>query len=133
MKPLKHIFMYALGVIIGLSIMSGHGNAAQTEKFVYSIQIASYQKRQLAVNAVEKLRKDALEAFYRSQEIKGKGVWYRIYIDRFASIAEAQKTAVGMQQQKIISDYYIRRLPEAEKSTTTEDLNKKKDARNTFE
>jgi len=129
MKPLKHMFKYAPVVILGLCVMAGHGNAAQTEKFVYSIQIASYQKRQLAVNAVEKLKKNVPDVFYRSQEINGKGVWYRIFIDTFASIAEAQKAAAQMQQQKIISDYYIRRLPEVEKSTTPDDLSKKKNVR----
>jgi len=109
--------------------MAGPGEAAQVDRFIYSIQVASYQKQQLAVNAVEELKNDALVAFYRSQEVKGKGIWYRIYIDTFASIGEAQKAAVRMQRQKIISDYYIRRLPEAEKNITTDDLSKKKDAR----
>lgn len=133
MKFLKHVAMYAPGFIIGLCVMAGLGEAAQVDRFIYSIQVASYQKQQLAVNAVEKLKKDALVAFYRSQEIKGKGVWYRIYIDTFASIGEAQKAAVRMQQQKKISDYYIRRLPEAEKSITTDDLSKKKDVRLTIQ
>jgi sporulation related protein len=126
---LKHIFTHTAGLFLCLCVMAGHGHAAQTERFVYSIQIASYQKRQLALNAVQTLKKKALGAFYRSQEITGKGVWYRVYIDTYASIAEAEKAAEQLQQQQVISDHYIRRIRDVEKKSSNIDLGKNKDAR----
>jgi SPOR domain len=133
MLSLKRGFIHTAGLVLFLCVMAGHGNATQVDGFVYTIQIASYQKRQLAVNAVETLKKKALDAFYRSQEIIGKGVWYRVYIDTYASLSEAEKAAGQLHRQQVISDYYIRRIPDVEKNIAPNDMGKDKDLRLTIQ
>jgi cell division protein FtsN len=43
--------------------------------------------------------------------IPGKGVWYRIYIERFSSKEAAEKEARILRELGLISSYIIRTLP----------------------
>ncbi|MFC1823331.1 DUF1566 domain-containing protein [Thermodesulfobacteriota bacterium] len=83
---------------------------AANQKPFYAIQLAAFRTRQRTVNMVTRLTKSGYDAFYRHETVKGKGKWYRVYIDRFGSSQEANERAEELKQKGIFSDYYIRLL-----------------------
>jgi len=58
------------------------------------------------------LKKLGHNAFYRHEEVKGKGRYYRVYVERFKSREEAEKEAKVLKQLELISDYLIRVIGE---------------------
>jgi len=77
----------------------------------YSVHIASYQSKTLAVADVKKLELSGNEAFYSEVDIKGKGHWYRVYAGRYKTRKKAVAAAKDMKNKQIISMTYIHYLP----------------------
>ncbi|MGP8331884.1 MAG: DUF1302 family protein [Methanosarcinaceae archaeon] len=74
---------------------------------LYTIHVNSYKIRENAVEKVFILEKSGFEAFYRYEHVKGKAMWYRVYIGRFGSGNKAKEMAEELRQRKIISYYDI--------------------------
>lgn len=85
--------------------------AVQINSHFFTIQIASFQQRQLAMDAAQKLKAAGQDAFFLTKQVDGKGKWYRLYLNRYASIQTARAGVNRLRQEGIISDAYIRRLP----------------------
>jgi cell division septation protein DedD len=64
---------------------------AYAEKRFYSIQVGAVRNLDDAVNMTDSLKRGGHDVFYRYEKIKGKGKWYRVYIERFGSKEDAEK------------------------------------------
>ena len=80
----------------------------------YSIQIGSFKEQKWAVNEVKKLVKQGRDAFFQLETIKGKGEFYRVYINKYKHRADAEKDVVQFKQQKTFSSYFIQTLSRKE-------------------
>jgi cell division septation protein DedD len=83
----------------------------------YSIQVAATQDRAAAEKKVTELAKLGHNAFFRQETIQGKGQWYRVYVERFSSKAEAEKEARTLKSLGLISDYAVRPLGETQEAS----------------
>jgi cell division protein FtsN len=99
--------------IISLMFLFQFQGLADAE-ILYSIQIAATQDHGTAEKKVAELTKMGHNAFYRQEAIQGKGQWYRVYVERFGSKAEAEKEARTLKSLGLISDYAVRPLGEAQ-------------------
>ncbi|MEW6669446.1 MAG: SPOR domain-containing protein [Thermodesulfobacteriota bacterium] len=100
------------GIISLLCLLRFQGLA--DAEILYSIQVAATQDRGTAEKKVAELAKMGHNAFYRQEAIQGKGQWYRVYVERFGSKAEAEKEARTLKSLGLISDYAVRPLGEAQ-------------------
>lgn len=73
----------------------------------YTIHVSSYRIRENAAEKVSRLEKSGFEAFYRYEHVKGKAMWYRVYIGRFGFGNKAKEMAKALRQRKAISYYDI--------------------------
>lgn len=73
----------------------------------YTIHVSSYRIRENAAEKVSRLEKSGFEAFYRHEHVKGKAMWYRVYIGRFGSRNNAKEMAEVLKRKKAISYYDI--------------------------
>ena len=79
-----------------------------TSDLCYSIQVASYEMRSNALNAIESFKKLDMDTFLQPKEIPGRGQMYRIYIGRYSSKGEAKMAAEQLKSKKLIENYYCR-------------------------
>jgi len=89
----------------------GMGRASSFKRF-YSIQVGALESLENAESMVNNLKNLGHNAFYRYETKKGKGNWYRVYIERFGSRKEAEKEAKVLKNLDLISSYLIRAIEE---------------------
>jgi len=96
--------------VIGLAAFGQRGDTSTDADYFFTIQIASFKQEQSAMEAVDKLKQKDRDVFYRPIQFADKGTWYRLYINRYATIQSAQTGIIKLRKQGIIADAYIRRL-----------------------
>jgi len=62
----------------------------------YTIHISSFKERDAALKEVNYFRKKGYSAYEVPFDISGKGIWYRVIMDRFASLYEAREFAKAL-------------------------------------
>ena len=95
-----------------LVLLDMHPSPAYAQNTFYTIHVSSYRIHQNAIKKVSRLEKFGFEAFYRYEYVKGKAMWYRVYIGRFGSKNEAKKKAEALRLRKVISYYDIAAMKE---------------------
>lgn len=78
----------------------------------YTINVASFRKKQGAERYVEKLKKMGIDAFKWEVNLPKKGRWYRVSVGGFPTRREAENYANDLRK-KGISDIFITRGPGA--------------------
>jgi cell division septation protein DedD len=71
----------------------------------YTLQIASYQEKEIAEGDVKKMKQKGYAAFIVSSELPGKGTWYRVRLGSFSSKAAAEKLRNELRSKAGISPY----------------------------
>ncbi len=99
-----------LFLVLALSVMPRDRACAETS---YSIQVGAYQDLDSAVERVNYLKRLGYDAFYQYESVRGKGKWYRVYIDRFSTRKQAKEQARVLHDLELIGDHTIRRLQSA--------------------
>ena len=66
----------------------------------YTIQVSSLKNRIGALETVRKMQGRGDPAFCCPARIKGRGIWYRVYVGRYATRSEAKKTAAELQRRR---------------------------------
>jgi len=80
-------------------------------KDLYTVNIASFRKRDRAQRLIQELEGKGYEAFVEEANIPQKGTWYRVAVGRFPSREEALAFARELNEQGI--DYsFVRKLRE---------------------
>jgi cell division protein FtsN len=103
------LVLYGIISLLFLFRFQGQADA----EILYSIQVTATQDRGTAEKKVAELAKLGHNAFYRQETIQGKGQWYRVYVEKFGSKAEAEKEARTLKSLGLISDYAVRPLGES--------------------
>lgn len=88
------------------------GDRAYSFKRFYSIQVGALENLDNAESMVNNLKRLGHNAFYRHETTKGKGKWYRVYIERYGSRKEAEKEARVLKNLDLISAYFIKAIEE---------------------
>lgn len=109
-------FLFLMFVILSMLHLSSTWRSARGAEKFYSIQIAATKDLDTAMKTVDEMAKLGHNAFYREEEIKGKGRWYRVYVERYTSKGEAEKEAKALKGLGLISDYSIKALEGSEKT-----------------
>jgi hypothetical protein len=94
-----------LSCILQLTVLP---HAASREDRLYSIQFGTFRQLPRALNVVETFRKRGLPAFYREEEVRGKGTCYVVYVGRYPSKKEARQGAKGLEERGLVSGFLIR-------------------------
>ena len=91
-------------VIVSFSCM------AFAQQSFFSIHIASHRQQAKADAQVKKLATQGLDVFARHQEVQGKGMWYRVYVGRYATKQEAAADMNRLRKMKVSKYFAIRKL-----------------------
>jgi DedD protein len=62
-----------------------------SSKVRYTLQIASYQEKEMAEDEVKKMKKQGYAAFIVLSQLPDKGTWYRVRLGSFTNKAAAEK------------------------------------------
>ncbi len=79
---------------------------------VYSIQVAASADKSSAQETAEQMNRMGHDSFVRLETVPGKGQWYRIYVEKFGSKAQADKEAAVLKSLGLLNEYYVRELKE---------------------
>ena len=74
-----------------LAVKEPKATASSNPKIRYTLQLASYQERELAEEDVKKMKKQGYAAFIVSSQLPDKGLWYRVRVGSFSNKASAEK------------------------------------------
>jgi capsular exopolysaccharide synthesis family protein len=86
-------------------------SVAKEPSELHTIQVRATQQLKLANDTVAALKLRGHDAYKEMVDLKGKGVWYRIFIGRFASEIDARRYSQGKQITVDFPDLMIRRIP----------------------
>jgi len=78
---------------------------AFAQQSFYSIHVSSHRKQAEAGAEVQQLQSKGLDAFMRHVPVKGKGMWYRVFIGKYAAKTEASDQIERLKKMKV-SDYF---------------------------
>ncbi|MBE9547545.1 MAG: tetratricopeptide repeat protein, partial [Proteobacteria bacterium] len=98
---MKKIFVLSILLILLVCTADSGCYAAD----VCSIHIASYKNHGKAVANVASLKAKGYPAFYKKVDISGKGRWYRVYVGKYKSGAEALRVGKKLKRDGVI-DYF---------------------------
>jgi outer membrane protein TolC len=76
----------------------------------YSLQVEASVRLHLAEDAVSRYKNKGLDSFYRYEDAGDKGMWYRIYIGRYPTKAQAKDAAADLIAQKIVDGFVLRKV-----------------------
>lgn len=76
----------------------------------FGLQVAAYKTELSAKKEIDKWRKAGHTTFYRHENVKKIGRWYRVYLGPFDSSASAKKQALKLREKGVLTNYFIRSL-----------------------
>jgi cell division septation protein DedD len=74
-------------------------------KIRYTLQLASYQDKEMAEADVKKMKQLGYSAFIVSSELQEKGTWYRVRLGSFSSRASAEKLQKELRAKEGITPF----------------------------
>jgi cell division septation protein DedD len=74
-------------------------------KMRYTLQLASYQEREMAEADVKKMKQRGYAAFMVASEVAGKGTWFRVRLGSYSSKASAEKMQKEVQAKEGITTF----------------------------
>lgn len=105
-----------IGVVSALLLMAAWAGPA-TGGTVYSIQVAAATDKGAAEERAEEMNRLGYHAYVRLETVPGKGDWYRVYVERFGSRAEADREAASLKSLGLLQECFVRPVgEEAEKA-----------------
>ncbi len=80
-----------------------------------SIQVSSFRKRREAENEVLRLKAHGADAVFKYEKVKGKEMWYRVYVGRFENSRQALAYAQNLKDRGVIAWSWVKTvtLPQA--------------------
>jgi cell division protein FtsN len=74
-------------------------------KMRYTLQLASYQEKEMAEADVKKMKQHGFAAFIVASEVTGKGTWFRVRLGSYSSKASAEKMQKEVQAKEGITTF----------------------------
>ncbi len=75
-----------------------------------TIQVASIKQLEKAEQELTRLKSHGLDPFMRHELVGDKGMWYRIYVGRFETRADATTFAQDLKDRGIIAGFWVKRI-----------------------
>jgi hypothetical protein len=75
-----------------------------------SIHVSSFHERQEAEKEVSRLKAHGAEAMFRYEKVKGKGMWYRVYVGRFKNGRQARAYAQSLKDRGVITWSWVKTI-----------------------
>ncbi len=72
-------------------------------KLRYTLQIASYQEKEMADEGVRKMKQRGFAAFVVATNVEGKGTWYRVRLGSFSNKTSAEKLQKELRVKEGVS------------------------------
>lgn len=85
------------------------GNRASLPQNRFSIQVSAFKYMSDAEKALSRLTALSTDAFYSYEDAGSKGMWYRVYVGRYATSQEALRAAELFKKRGLIDTYMIRK------------------------
>jgi cell division septation protein DedD len=79
------------------------------DKKGYYLKVSSLKEQAKADEVMKTLQNAGYHPFYSRESVKGKGDWYRVYLDRYESKEDAEKDGKKLMASGIISGFEIKR------------------------
>lgn len=73
----------------------------------FSLQIGSYSSKEEADQRATTLKNFDLSPFTREVEVSGKGKWYRVYLGRFKTKAEAKQSGDKLVRNHVVESFVV--------------------------
>jgi hypothetical protein len=73
-----------------------------------SIQVSSFRRRREAENEVLRLKAHGADAMFMYEKVKGKGMWYRVYVGRFENRRQARACARDLKDRGVITWAWVK-------------------------
>jgi len=104
------VFNHFLMVLMISSVFFVHStfSMAYEKKRTYSVQLGAFKKLDNALSMVDRLKGLGQYPFYGYETIEGKGKFYMVYIGKYGSHEEAEKSARILRKSDIASTYLIK-------------------------
>lgn len=100
-EPEKFTKPLATGAGRNMAVPAAHRNTAVIAgPYPYTIQVSAYRDPVKSVRAAATLAKKGDPAFACPVHIPGKGLWHRVFIGSYPSLAEARSAAVELKKRK---------------------------------
>jgi hypothetical protein len=76
----------------------------------YTLHVSSFRQMKNAAAELSRFEKSGADGFYRREKVKDTGMWYRLYLGKYASIKEARKAGEEFKQRGLISYALVKRF-----------------------
>ncbi len=74
-------------------------------KLRYTLQLASYQEKEMAEEDVKRMKQRGFAAFVVASAVEGKGTWYRVRLGSFSNKASAEKLQRELRAKEGVSAF----------------------------
>lgn len=93
--------------------LAAKGSSGGTTTGWYTIQVGSFPQLAPAEKEVSNLHDKGIDADYRYEDTRGKGMWYRVYCGGYSTYDAARAAADQLIREGIVTAYLVRKvLPE---------------------
>jgi cell division protein FtsN len=98
-------------VIAGLLFVAGWAGPSLGGT-AYSIQVAAFTDKHSAEERAGEMNRRGYHAYVRLETVPGKGEWYRVYVEKFGSKAQADREAASLKALGLLDDCFVRAVTE---------------------
>ncbi len=85
-----------------------HQASQKLPKDYFSLQIASFKNSEQAIHEAARWNKKGYSARVKKVNLVNRGTWYRVYLGKYASLAQAQKAASRLASKEGIRSYVVK-------------------------
>jgi hypothetical protein len=116
----KKGFLFLLPIIF-----TGAVNAECAEQIYYSIHVQSFENLTNANRYVNGLKNKGKIVFWKEAEVRGKGHFFRVYLGKYKTRAEALEVWEKLKEEGAVSYRGVHEFTEAKRPESTDDDSKK--------
>lgn len=107
------INFYRLGFFVSLMMLATGGLAESAEQRYYSIHLASFKYLQNANRHVNSLQEKEKLVFWKEVDIPGKGIFYRVFLGKYATREAAVRFWEKLNQEGAVSYFGVYEFKES--------------------
>lgn len=106
----KKWLLVSLLVFLLLPLNSWSQSSTEKTLKTITIQVVSVKNVEKADQELARLRSHGLDPFMRYEEVRDKGMWYRIFVGQFENRDKANAYAQQIKEKGIISGFWVKRI-----------------------
>ena len=115
----QSLLQQSCALIVALCILGAAVNAQSTP---FTVQIKAERDQASAAALVEQLKSQGIAAYSYAAKLPGQGLFYRVRVGRFATIADARQTGEELRRSGLANDYFVTKYESAPRQTTAPEV-----------